>query len=121
MLGQVVIITFLLLLLAFVFRSGNSTSVRLFIIVLLIAGVIFVLMPELTTTFANQLGIGRGADLLLYLFVIFSLYHFVYSLAEHNRLLKMITLLSREIALIKAQMGGQNDEEEATSHSTLDS
>jgi hypothetical protein len=121
MLGQIVIITFLLLLLAFVFRSGNSTSVRLFIIVFLTAGVFFVLLPELTTALANQLGIGRGADLLLYVFVIFTLYHFVYSLAEHNRLLKMVTLLSREIALLKAQMGGQNDEPKPTSHSPLDS
>jgi len=35
-----------------------------------VLGAVFVLFPELTGIFANALGVGRGADLILYCFVI---------------------------------------------------
>jgi small membrane protein len=105
--SQLLILAFLGALMVYAFRSRNATPVRVVILVFLVGGMVFALMPDLTTRFANLVGIGRGTDLLLYLLVIFSLYHFVYSLAEQNRLLKMVTQAAREITILKAQVGGQ--------------
>jgi len=89
----------------YILRLKNLTSIRILIVLLLGLGMLFVFMPELTTKLANMVGFGRGADLILYLLVIFNLYYFVYTLGEQNRLLKMVTLAAREIAILKAQAG----------------
>lgn len=70
------------------------------------AGVVLALDPHLSTIVAHRVGIGRGADLMLYLFVIFSLFHFV-NLASHlQRLDRQITALVRHCALERATVGG---------------
>ncbi len=103
--GQFLILCFLFLLMLYILRLKNLTSIRILIVLLLGLGMLFVFMPELTTKLANMVGFGRGADLILYLLVIFNLYYLVYTLGEQNRLLKMVTLAAREIAILKAQAG----------------
>ena len=82
MLSQWVLVAALLLVGLYLLkakRSANQQAIRrLFIVVGLIAGFIAVLFPEYTNIVAGFLGIGRGADLLLYSFVVFALFYAVY-------------------------------------------
>jgi len=103
--SQILILAFLLFIIIHILSLKGLTSTRILFISLLGTGVLFVLMPDLTTKIANAIGIGRGTDLIIYLFVIFNLYQFIFMLAEQNRLLKMVTVMGREIALLKAQVG----------------
>jgi hypothetical protein len=88
-------------ILAFVHRS-RARGVTLVITAVAIIGIVFVWNQEITNTLANQVGIGRGADLILYLFISISfgvstlLYMRIIELQEH------VTILTREIALLNA-------------------
>jgi hypothetical protein len=107
--GQIVLLVSLLLLSLYVILLRNALTDRLLILVILALGVLFVLWPDLTTRIANFLGIGRGADLLTYLFVVLSLFLFVYVISEVNRLQRTVTGLAREIALMSAKRGAELD------------
>ena len=86
-------------------RSANQQAIRrLFIVVGLIAGFIAVLFPEYTNIVAGFLGIGRGADLLLYSFVVFALFYAVYQYRRQLWQEKVTTDLARALTLTQAQL-----------------
>jgi hypothetical protein len=67
------------------------------------AGLYFVWLPTHATWLAELVGIGRGVDLILYVWVIISL---VVMLNLHLKLrsqMELITTLTREIAIAKAR------------------
>jgi hypothetical protein len=70
----------------------------------LIAGLIAVLFPEYTNIVAGFLGIGRGADLLLYSFVVFALFYAVYQYRRQLGQEKVTTDLARALTLTRAQL-----------------
>lgn len=71
---KIVLISLLLALCVFAFRNrrrvGMRAAARVAALVLVGIAVVSVLDPGITTTFAHHLGVGRGADLVLYLLVI---------------------------------------------------
>ena len=86
-------------------RSANQQAIRrLFIFVGLIAGFIAVLFPEYTNIVAGFLGIGRGADLLLYGFVVFALFYAVYQYRRQLWQEKVTTDLARALTLTQARL-----------------
>jgi hypothetical protein len=67
------------------------------------AGLYFVWLPEHASLIAEMVGIGRGVDLILYVWVIISL---IVMLNLHLKLrsqMVLITTLSRKIAIANAQ------------------
>ena len=58
-----------------------------------------ILFPEMTIVVAKALGIGRGADLVLYCTVIVMLVGFFMVYARLRRLRRDLTLLTRHLAL----------------------
>jgi hypothetical protein len=86
-------------------RSANQRAIRrLFIVVGLVAGFVAVLYPEYTNIVAGYLGIGRGADLLLYTFVIFALFYAVYQYRRQLWQEKVTTDLARALTLTQAKL-----------------
>src|SRR3954449_11202108 len=68
-----------------------------------LAGLVFVWFPSLSTQVAELVGIGRGVDLILYLWVCISL---IVLLNLHLKLrtqTELITTLARKIAITDAQ------------------
>lgn len=63
----------------------------------------FVLNPIATTNLANFLGVGRGADLLLYVTFIFLVFIFISTLVGFRKLEHMVTELAREQAISGAE------------------
>lgn len=64
-----------------------------------LATIIIIIFPDLTVAPANWLGIGRGADLVVYLSLIFIFYLLFRFLLRLEKMEKEITMLVRENAL----------------------
>ena len=62
-----------------------------------------VIFPQVLTRLANALGVGRGADLLLYALVIAFLSYISTSHRRMNRMSRQITRLTRELTLAPAR------------------
>ena len=62
-------------------------------------GAVAIIWPRSTMLIARWLGIGRGADLLLYLSVLLMLVGFFYVYGRFRRLDRQITLLVRRLAI----------------------
>lgn len=68
-----------------------------------VAGIVMVLLPDLTNIAAHAVGVGRGADLILYCFIVVTL---VAVLNLHLRIRAMSeqnTEIARSIALLSVQ------------------
>ena len=76
---------------------GRGTTASL--LVLSAMGATFTVLPDSTTTIATALGIGRGADLLIYLLVIGSSTGFLVLYVKLRAVRREVTLLVRKIAL----------------------
>ena len=86
-------------------RSASQQAIRrLFIIIALAAGFFAVLFPNYTTVVASYLGIGRGADLLLYAFVVFALFYVVHQYRRQLWQEKVTTDLARALTLARSEI-----------------
>lgn len=54
------------------YNSNRSRSIGYGVILFGLAGIYFVFDPEKTTLLANYLGVGRGADLIVYCWIVIS-------------------------------------------------
>jgi small membrane protein len=78
----------------------SRTLVRLFIAALFLAGLVLLLVPELTTTLARRVGIGRGADLITYVSLIFFFVTGVAFYLRFKRIEVQLTEIVRGLALL---------------------
>jgi len=78
-------------------------------LLLVLAGIVAVLWPELTTTAANAVGVGRGTDLVLYLLVTVFAYTTLATAQRIHRLQHDITVLTRELALSRPARPGDGE------------
>ena len=74
---------------------------RLLFMVVLTTSVAAVLKPEWVQTAADLLSIGRGADFVLYLFVIVSILCFFFFYRKHRILHEQMTILARRLTLLE--------------------
>lgn len=102
---QVLAIAFLALLAIYAFdQRKRSKPLSYAIIATSFAGAVLVAYPNLSTSLANMVGIGRGADLVAYIFML------IVFAAVANLQLRMrandeaMTLLARELALSKVEV-----------------
>jgi hypothetical protein len=68
-------------------------------------GLYFVWLPTHATMLAEIAGIGRGVDLIIYVWVVISLVIFLNLHLKLRSQMELITELAREIAILKAQSG----------------
>lgn len=65
---QIILILFLMVMAGlYIIRLRNKTYHRLIVLIFIVTGVVMVIMPDWTTAIAQRIGVGRGADLILYL------------------------------------------------------
>ena len=107
MLMQIILVAMAFALFAFFIRSSHSVRTQAFkrigFIVFLILNLDAVLRPDDTTWLAHKVGIGRGADLLLYLLVVAFAFFSVNTFLRFRNLERRFTDLARTIALNGAQ------------------
>ncbi len=105
--GQLLLLALVVLFGLYALRIRSIRSDRIILLMLVGAGVVLVLDPGLSTWVANRIGIGRGTDLIVYLFILFRLFRFVGISAEAKSTQRQLTLVVRELAVLTAQDGHQ--------------
>ncbi|MEO6942470.1 MAG: DUF2304 domain-containing protein [Terrimesophilobacter sp.] len=76
---------------------------RVFMLLFIVAAASSVFFPQVWTWAANLVGIGRGADLLLYLLVLTFLGFVATTYRRFRHLEADVTELARELALLRAE------------------
>lgn len=103
MIAQLLLSALLLFLLLYAWHASREVPlIALSIGIASGLGFYFVWMPDQANWLASQVGIGRGADLFLYLWVVVSL---LFILQLHLKLraqMTLVTRLARHIALAEA-------------------
>ncbi len=111
--SQIILIAALILFVVYIYRLRTIFLDRIIYLLCALVGIFLVIDPPLTTEIANWLGIGRGADLLFYLFIIASLFYAVETRSRLRRMERQITRLVRQVAIdhpIQGEQGGEEDE-----------
>lgn len=95
--------------LAFLFRVlANPSSyqlrawIKILAILFVLLAIIAVISPNVTNNIARFVGVGRGADLLLYLLTLAFIFNMLSTYIQEKRLQKRIVLLARKIAILEA-------------------
>ncbi len=100
---QILLIPLLLLLMfIYVFYFKNKIINRLLFFILFLVGIVFVLFPELSNKVAHFVGVGRGADLILYLTIILFYASFLFLYSKLKKLEAIQTTLIRKGAIENA-------------------
>jgi hypothetical protein len=102
--SQFVLLGLIGLFIAYIVRMRSAAADRLMYLGLAALGIGLVLNPELTNQAAAALGIGRGADLMFYFFIVFCLFHFAATAATLRRLQHDLGELTRALALLRASL-----------------
>ena len=122
MLIKILLIVVVLLLSLYMFKANLGAKQtawrRLGILAFAIAAVVVVIFPGITTTVARFLGVGRGADLLLYGLVIVVLYNMLMQAKQRNAAERRLTKLAREVAITHTVLG--EDEKKVSPAATGD-
>jgi len=83
-------------------QARMAPKVTAFAIVIALVGEYFVLFPEQAMRVANSVGIGRGVDLIFYLWILFTLVALLYLHLKMRVANERFTNLIRELALQRA-------------------
>lgn len=109
MLIKILLIVLVLVLSLYMFKANLGAKQtawrRLGILAFAIAAVVVVIFPGITTTVARFVGVGRGADLLLYGLVIVVLYNMLMQAKQRNAAERRLTKLAREVAITHTVLG----------------
>lgn len=109
---QIILIISIVLILSKFILSRNSIQTqawkKIFLLLFGLAAIVLVISPSLLDGMANAVGVGRGADLLLYTLTIAFIFeqfnNYIKSKEEHHKL----TLLCRKIAITEARARYKN-------------
>jgi hypothetical protein len=97
--SQIVLLVLLVLFAVYILRLRSTAGDRITYLGLASIGVALILDPEFTNRIAARLGIGRGADLMFYFFIIFALFHFATTAATIRRMQRDLTRMAQALAL----------------------
>lgn len=103
---QIIVVTVIAIAAYFIFRGGGARHQairRVVMLVFIAAATSSVFFPQVWTWTANLLGIGRGADLLLYFLVLIFIGYVATTYRRFRQIESQITDLARELALLTAQ------------------
>ena len=91
-------------------QLGHVRVASVVVIVLSCAGVAFTLFPEISTYFAAFLGVGRGVDLIFYLFMVITITILFRYFILLRQMEDKLTQLARNQAIAQAQNHIHNHE-----------
>jgi len=101
---QVVLTAGIIIIAAYMYLRLRNTFLDLVLILLfLITGVVFVIFNEITDKMAHFLGIGRGADMIFYLGLLFLFFLMLKLYARLRRVEENLTELVRKKSIEDAE------------------
>jgi small membrane protein len=98
-------------------RAMHRVLWRGYVVVILVAAALGVLFPGATTWIAHKLGVGRGADLLLYVLVVTFMLVSVILFRRLAALERKYVVLTRALAIQEARSDGAGGEHEGSTSS----
>lgn len=99
---QLILVPAVIVLLLLYLKFFRNTLLQKSLFILFFgAGIVAVVFPELTNLLANFVGVGRGADLLLYLMVIIFYFTFIILYRKLNKIEEIQSEIIREISINK--------------------
>lgn len=104
-LSQIILIGILTLFILYIFWLRAVWIDRIMYMLFAFIGILLVINPDLTSHIASRIGIGRGTDLLIYLFILASLFHAANIRAQLKHLQEQLTGLMRNQALQQPLFG----------------
>jgi small membrane protein len=104
-LGQILFVAILVFLVIYIFLLRTAHSDRVVYLACALVGILLVLAPDLSSDIAHTLGIGRGVDLIIYVFILAGLFYSVTITSELKRLQRQMTTLVRQLALDNPMQG----------------
>jgi hypothetical protein len=102
---QIAAVVAVIIIAFFILRGGGARhqAIQRILLVLFVLGAgVSVFFPQLLTSVAHLVGIGRGTDLLLYVLVVAFLGFAATTYRRNRQLENQITELARQIALLGA-------------------
>jgi small membrane protein len=87
-------------------RLPQYKAVRYFIYLVLAAGIFVVLQPDTTTDLAHLVGVGRGTDLLLYIYMVTNTFIILLLYTKLRKVREQINILVQDQAILKAKKLG---------------
>lgn len=99
MVFQIALFAALIVFTFYIFRLRTPLTDRIIFLALVVVGAVLVANPDLSTEIAHRLEIGRGTDLIFYVFIIASLFFAVTVTTRQRQMQRQITLLVRQMAL----------------------
>lgn len=104
MIFKIIFISIFSILLIYSFlRPFHSSVARWFLMIGSVLGILSILGVSYTQLIANFLGIGRGADLYLYLSLVTIFLFVTFTINRFDTLNKKISLLVKELAILKVE------------------
>jgi hypothetical protein len=96
----------------FVFLKRNRLPIHIVLVFALLAlAAAAVLFPDITQDAANFVGVGRGADLVLYISVVAILFVLVHYYTKFVELQRKLTDMTREVAILRTELAHLTDVE----------
>jgi hypothetical protein len=84
-------------------QYARAPAIGLVALLVAAAGLYFVWLPEQATWLAAHVGIGRGVDLIIYVWVVISLLVMLNLHLKLRSQMELITALAREVAIANAR------------------
>ena len=96
---QILFVAILIVTIIYITKVRNFLIDRVILVLLMLLGILLVIFPNITVVIANAIGVGRGADLIFYLFIFSTLFIFFYLLSKMNKLSQDFTEFVRKDAI----------------------
>lgn len=103
---QVILTIGILVIGIYSFKKLRSSAIdALFILLIVCTGILFIFFPELSNKVAHLLGVGRGADMIFYLSILFFGFLILKLYSKVRKIEQILTQVIREKSLVEAKMG----------------
>lgn len=109
-----ILLIFLLTFVLVRFLASRSTSrtqawKKIIFIIFILTAIGFVIRPDISNTLANFVGVGRGADLLLYILTIGFIFQQFNTYVKQKEEQKQLVKLVRRVALLEAALNERSN------------
>jgi hypothetical protein len=108
MIIKTILVIAILLLIVWFLSNRTTNQVKAWqkigVILLTLAGIIAVISPDTSNRLAHNVGVGRGADLLLYLLTLAFIFMILNLYLKNKEEQRRIVTLARKVALLEAHL-----------------
>lgn len=109
MILQVILVVVLILLIIGFLQSRTTSRTKAYkkilLVLFVVCAIFVVIFPDSTTSLAHLLGVGRGADLLLYGLTVVVIFMLLNTYIKDREEQKRFVSLARKVALLEATHG----------------